>query len=355
MFPALVAILFGVIVGVLLFVPFVAVQYRKQGRLTLRRTLLWSGFLVYCLALWTYTLLPLPAPDEIVCAPTQLRPFQFVRDVFDYPAGSAGQLARNPAVMQVALNVMLFVPLGFFIRLVWRRGFAVATAAGFAISLAIETTQLTGVWGVYPCSYRLFDVDDLMANTAGALLGGLLSIALRPWLSGRGTPTEAAEPRPVTVPRRLLGMLCDVLSVWLIGGFAGVLVNVWRLYATDADPTTFDQGPASFAASAVPLVVIGALVLATGRTVGDLAVMIRWEGGVRPRAVGRLLRYLGGVGGWQLLLLASPLDGLFVLASVIALFAARGRGGLPGLVSRTRPVDAREPQGANETLRARSE
>lgn len=213
-FPAVVAMVLGVLLGLLLFVPFVAVQYRRQGRLTLRQTLLWSGFLVYCLALWTYTLLPLPSPDAIVCTPTQLRPFQFVNDVLDYPADSAGALARNPAVMQVALNVMLFVPLGLFIRFIWRRGFAVATVVGFAISLAIETTQVTGVWGLYSCSYRLFDVDDLMANTAGALLGGLLSAALRPWLPRRGAPAAAAAPRPVTVPRRLLGMLCDVLSVW---------------------------------------------------------------------------------------------------------------------------------------------
>lgn len=161
-----------------------------------------------------------------MCAPTQLRPFQFVHDILDYPAGSAGELSLDPAVMQVALNVMLFVPLGLFVRLLWRRGFAVATVVGFALSLAIETTQVTGVWGLYPCSYRLFDMGDLMANTAGALLGGLLSVALRSRLSGRGVPADAAAPRPVTVPRRLLGMLCDVLPVWLIGGFAGVLASM---------------------------------------------------------------------------------------------------------------------------------
>jgi glycopeptide antibiotics resistance protein len=345
-FPALVALIFGALFGLLLFVPFVAVQYRRQGRLTLRQTLLWSGFLVYCLALWTYTLLPLPSPDELVCAPTQLRPFQFVNDIFDYPSGSAGELARNPAVMQVALNVMLFVPLGFFIRLVWRRGFAVAGLAGLAISLAIEVTQVTGVWTLYSCSYRVFDVDDLMANTGGALLGGLLSAALRPWLSDRGASAAAAEPRPVTVPRRLLGMVCDVLSVWLIGGFVGIVVNVWRLYVMDADPTTLSQGPASFASTAVTLLGLAALVLASGRTVGDLAVMIRWEDGVRPPLVARLLRYLGGIGGWQILVLISPLDMLFVLASLVVLLTVRGPGGLPGVVSRMRPVDARERRAA---------
>ena len=31
--------------------------------------------------------------------------------------------------------------------------------------------QLTGVMGVFPCSYRLFDVDDLIWNTSGAVIG----------------------------------------------------------------------------------------------------------------------------------------------------------------------------------------
>ena len=83
--PALMAILLGILAGVLLFVPFVAIQYRRQGRLTVTQTVVWAGFLVYGLALWTYTLLPLPVPEEIRCAPKQLRPLQFI-DGDDMPA-----------------------------------------------------------------------------------------------------------------------------------------------------------------------------------------------------------------------------------------------------------------------------
>lgn len=43
--------------------------------------------------------------------------------------------------------------------------------AGAAVSLLTETAQLTGIFGLYPCSYRLFDVDDLLLNTGGAGLG----------------------------------------------------------------------------------------------------------------------------------------------------------------------------------------
>lgn len=340
LFPGLMAVMLGVLVGIVLFVPFVAYQYRRQGKLTLGQTLLWAGFLVYGLALWTYTLLPLPDPATLQCSPTQLRPFQFIADIRTFETGSMGALVRNPAVMQVALNVMLFVPLGFFVRLVLRRGFVVATLAGFAMSLAIEFTQLTGVWGIYRCAYRVFDVDDLMVNTAGALAGGLLSLALIPWVRRQDeVAAENQRPRPVTFWRRLLGMFCDALAVTLVGGLVGTLTNVVLLYGFNR---TTSGNYAEIVSTWLPFAGFGVLVLITGRTPGDLAVLIRWDGGVRPRMVARLLRYLGGVGGWQLLLAwFGPFDAVFVLVSVIVLIVTRGRGGLPGVVSRMQPVDAR--------------
>ncbi len=356
LFPALAAILLGVLAGMLLFVPFVAVQYRRAGRLTPWQSLLWAGFVVYALALWTYTLLPLPDTAAIRCLPVQVRPFAFIDDVLAHPAGSVGQIVRNPAVMQVALNVVLFVPLGFFLRSIWRRGLLVTTLAGLAISLVIETTQRTGGWGIYPCAYRLFDVDDLIANTTGALLGGLLSLALNPWLARRDGRATPPRPQPVTFWRRLLGMLCDVLSVWLVGGLAGMLVNVWRLGVLGADPANLDPAPADVAATLVPFLLLGALVLVTGRTVGDHAVLLRWEGGGQPETLARTLRYLAGIGGWQLLTaFGSPIDLLFVLVSVVVLLVTKPRGGLPGVVTGMRPVDPREPVDSGEPVEARRE
>jgi putative membrane protein len=35
------------------------------------------------------------------------------------------------------------------------------------------------VFGFFECPYRLFDVDDLMLNTSGAVLGFLVTLPLR--------------------------------------------------------------------------------------------------------------------------------------------------------------------------------
>ena len=45
----------------------------------------------------------------------------------------------------------------------------------FLLSLTIELAQLTGLFFIYPGSYRLFDVDDLMLNTLGGFAGTVLA------------------------------------------------------------------------------------------------------------------------------------------------------------------------------------
>lgn len=63
------------------------------------------------------------------------------------------------------LNVLLFVPLGFFLPVFWQR-FRKITATvlfGFCISLLIEVLQIF--------TLRASDVNDLMTNTFGSLIG----------------------------------------------------------------------------------------------------------------------------------------------------------------------------------------
>lgn len=68
-------------------------------------------------------------------------------------------------LMNTVLNILLFVPFGFFAPLLCRKlRSAVRTAgAGLCLSLFIETAQMF--------SGRLTDIDDLVVNTAGALIG----------------------------------------------------------------------------------------------------------------------------------------------------------------------------------------
>ncbi len=66
---------------------------------------------------------------------------------------------------------MLTVPFGFYMRYYFRRSWWQAVLLTFGLSLFFELTQLSGLYLIYPRPYRLFDVDDLLINTTGGVLG----------------------------------------------------------------------------------------------------------------------------------------------------------------------------------------
>ncbi|MDR0905895.1 MAG: VanZ family protein [Oscillospiraceae bacterium] len=82
------------------------------------------------------------------------------------------------AVRNILGNIVLFVPLGVLLPLLWRRFTPVKTViVGAALSLAIEVTQFfTG---------RGTDIDDLILNTLGTLCGCCVYLILRKTIAGR--------------------------------------------------------------------------------------------------------------------------------------------------------------------------
>ncbi len=338
------AILLGALVGFVVFVPFVAVSYRRRGGLSFGRLVLWAAALVYFLAIWTYTLLPLPDPSALTCAGVNLDVFAFVGDIRGAVA-RPGSTLTDPSVLQLLLNVLLFIPLGFFIRVLGGHGILVAFLVGLGVSVFIETTQLTGVWGLYPCAYRVFDVDDMLTNTTGAVIGSLLSLVVPKRHRGMQRAMDADEPRPVTRSRRLLAILCDVMAFGLVTITAGVVVQL-ALQLTGDRAAVLSGEPAStigaIAGPAVWLVVIAA----TGRSIGDLAVQLRYDGGPLSAWLARPLRWIGGISGAALLsLLPDPWSlaaPLFVIVSAILVFTTKSGRGIPGLLSGMPLRDARE-------------
>lgn len=76
-----------------------------------------------------------------------------------------------------ALNVLLFMPFGFLLPFIWERfkSWKNVLAAGFCLSLFIETAQIF--------TYRLTDIDDLILNALGAVLGYGVAVLWMKYLS----------------------------------------------------------------------------------------------------------------------------------------------------------------------------
>ena len=102
-----------------------------------------------------YGVTGLPSVQHFTWAPTvNLIPFSDFRD--------------RRYVFLSGMNILMTVPLGVLLPLVWKkyRRFSATLGAGFFTSLAIEILQLF--------CFRSTDVDDLIYNTLGAVLGFLL-------------------------------------------------------------------------------------------------------------------------------------------------------------------------------------
>ena len=71
-------------------------------------------------------------------------------------------------IMQYLLNIVLFVPLGLFLPLLFEHCCHIKNILlyGFILSFGIEVLQLF--------SYRTTDIDDIIANTLGTLAGYLI-------------------------------------------------------------------------------------------------------------------------------------------------------------------------------------
>lgn len=350
-----IAIAIGVAFGVVLFVPFVAISYRRRGRLGLGRTLLWLSALIYFWAIWTYTLLPLPDPDAIRCVGAIVDPMSVVRDVQTALAASGNPL-RHPALLQLVFNVLLFLPLGVFVRVLAGRGVVVALLAGLGLSLLVEMTQLTGVWGLYPCAYRFFDVGDLLTNTLGAVLGCALAFVVPRSLRGSQVSADADLARPVTRGRRALAMLCDALAYGFLSAGVGVGVQAWLQYIANDRAAVLDGSLASALSAIVPTSVFLLVILVGGRSVGDIAVQLRYAGSRLPAPLARVLRWAGGIGGLSALSLLGGLfdvaSSLLILLAIVLLFTTRHGRGLPGVLSGQDLVDARTDAAARPTPRA---
>ena len=76
----------------------------------------------------------------------------------------------------LAGNILGFVPAGFFIPILWenKRGFFFTVCVTFDMSLLVEILQIVLRVGS-------FDVDDLILNTLGGIIGYLLLTLVGKW------------------------------------------------------------------------------------------------------------------------------------------------------------------------------
>lgn len=225
------------LVAIILAMPYALYQYRRFGAISIWKTFVVFTFILYCMCAVSLIVFPLPKdPSHIVeiAQTPQLQPFHVleqIRETTDFSLADRstwGPTLKAQAVYEAIFNVMLTMPLGAYLCYLFRCRWWQTLLIGLTTTLMFETSQLTALFGIYDHPYRLFDVDDLILNTTGTMLGFWLMIPLSWALPSMTEVNERSIERGasrVTLTRRLIAVVVDLTILVAIFAIAWILLS----------------------------------------------------------------------------------------------------------------------------------
>lgn len=239
--PILYGIIFFPIVALFFTFPYMIYQYRKYGSIPPVRVLIVYSFILYLICAYFLVILPLPSIEYVASLKTptyQLMPFNFINDFIKNTSFNISDaytyllILKEPIFYQAIYNTLLFLPFGVYLRYYFKCSFKKTIFYSFLLSLFFELTQLTGLYFIYPRSYRLFDVDDLIINTFGGFVGFYFSSLISKIFPSRDEIDNKAYLEGNTIPlfRRLFAFLLDYfvffIFTFLCTGFIRSFINI---------------------------------------------------------------------------------------------------------------------------------
>jgi len=284
--------------------PYMLLQYRRYGSVLLLRTVIIYSFILYLMAAYFLTMLPLPSIESVAGQTTpylQLEPFKDVRvwiqnaDVtWSQPSGWGRLINRDLFV--ILANICMTIPLGIYLRYYFKCSFLKTLLIALAVSLIFELTQLSALFGIYPRPYRLCETDDLITNTLGGIIGFWITKPLLRILPSRERMDQLSyrHSARVTFTRRLTAALVDWLILGAVMLFIMFLIKPLHLTMSSEESGTMlaELGVLYFAL--VILYFIVGVWLQKGLTVGKRLTHLRLvdqHSGGRPKLWQVAVRY----------------------------------------------------------------
>ena len=229
-------IIFPFIAAVLTF-PYALYQYNRHGSVSKLRTLIIFSFILYMIIAFFMVSLPLPDPETTVGNRWQdhlnLIPF---RQIWLYwkdreiTLSAIRTYLTSMSLWQLLFNILLTVPFGIYLRYYFKQSLGRTILFSFLLSLFYEVSQFTALFGIYPGPYRLADVEDLICNTLGGVLGYQIAYVFSAVLPSRDAIDAycRAEGKKVTGFRRFWSVLFDYLFSEIVLLFlCGTAIVLW--------------------------------------------------------------------------------------------------------------------------------
>lgn len=199
-----IAVQFFPFIALIISIPFILIQYHKFGSISFFKSLVIYSFTLYFVCAYFLVILPLPDVNEVALLTTprmQLVPFSFINDFVQNTSLVITNIhtyfgALKETYFFVPMyNILLTLPFGIYLRYYFKCNMKKVILYSFLLSLFFELTQLSGLYFVYPRGYRLFDVDDLLLNTLGGIIGYLIAAPIIKILPKREKVDEDAKEK----------------------------------------------------------------------------------------------------------------------------------------------------------------
>ena len=235
-------------VAFLFTIPFILHQYHKYGSINKFRVCIIYSFILYLITIYFLVILPLPSIEEVTNMTgrtIQLIPFSFIKDIaretnFDIlDLSTYISTISHPSVYTMLFNIVMTVPLGMYLRYYYKCDLKKTFLLTLTLSLFFELTQLSGLYGIYPRPYRLCDVDDLITNTLGGIVGYFMMGVVGNFLPSREKIDEDTleEGKKVSGLRRITLFCLDIFGylflsiiISLFSGVTFMMIVVFIIY-----------------------------------------------------------------------------------------------------------------------------
>lgn len=235
--PIKYAIIIFPIIAFFFTIPYIIHLYRKYGSISIFRSCIVYSFILYLISIYFLVILPLPKISEVANYKTpyaQLIPFNFVIDFIKHTSlvisnpSTYLKALKEPFIYTIVFNIFITVPFGIYLRYYFKCSFKKTVLLSFLLTLFFELTQLTGLYFIYPRPYRLFDVDDLMINTLGGIIGYAITPIFSKILPSRDKIDETSFERGkrVSYSRRFISFIIDFIFITVFTTFINFFINL---------------------------------------------------------------------------------------------------------------------------------
>ena len=205
------AIIIFPFIALLITIPFILLSYHKYGSINKIKTLVIYSFILYLITIYFLVILPLPSFDTASKIPPphfNFIPFNFVRDfiretsLIITDASTYIKAIKEPCFYVAVFNIFMTIPFGMYLHYYFKFNFKKTLLYSMLLSLFFEITQGTGLYFIYPNPYRLCDIDDIILNTTGGLIGFGIMKLLEGFLPSR----EELDKRAYETGKKVSGL-----------------------------------------------------------------------------------------------------------------------------------------------------